>query len=334
MLRTRLTRRILAYFMAVLCTTALAASVLAYAQGYPSKPVRIIVPWPAGGNIDGVVRVISPRLAEGLGQQLVVDNRAGASGMIGSELAARAAPDGYTLLVDNMTSHAINPSLFGKLSFDTERDFAPVRTLVTIPHVLVAHPSLPATTMKELIALARAMPGKLDYASFGAGTTSHLAGEMLKTMAQIDLVHVPYKGGPAALTDTLAGYVPLYFAGIAITIPHVSNGRLRALAVATLRRSPLMPDVPTMVEGANLAGYEVASMIAMVAPAGAPKEIVDRLNTEVTRVMQMRDVREKLAAMGLDMAEDSSPSRFPDWYRAERAKWTKVIREAGVKAEK
>lgn len=324
----------LAGFMVAVCVMMFAASLPAYAQGYPSKPVRIIVPWPAGGNIDGVVRVISPMLATGLGQQLVIDNRAGASGMIGSELVARAAPDGYTLLVDNVTSHAINPSLFGKLPFDTARDFVPIRMMVTIPHILVAHPSLPVTTMKGLIALAKTMPGKLDYASFGAGTTSHLAGEMLKIMAKIDIVHVPYKGGPAALTDTLAGYVPLYFAGIAITIPHVNSGRLRALAVLTLKRSPLMPDVPTMAEGANLPGYEVASMIAMLAPAGTPKAVIHRLNADVARVLQVRDAREKLAAMGLDMAEDGSPSRFPGWYQNERAKWTNVIRVAGIKAEK
>ncbi len=311
-----------------------AANGSAWAQAYPVRPVRIIIPWPAGGNIDAAVRVVTPKLAESFGQQFVIDNRAGAGGMIGSELASKASPDGYTLLVDNMTSHAINPSLFGKVPFDTERDFAPVRMMVTIPHILVAHPSLPAKTIKELIALARARPGELNYASFGAGTTSHLAGEMFKMMTQVNLVHVPYKGGPPALTDTVAGQVPLYFAGIAITIPYVNSGRLRALAVTTLERSPSLPQVPAMAEVADLTGYEVASVITMVAPAGTSKQIIERLSAETARVLQMRDVAEKIAAMGLDRIPDGAPGRFPGWYRSEREKWAKVIREAGIKGEK
>lgn len=306
----------------------------AWAQAYPARPVRIVIPWPAGGNIDAAVRVLTPKLAESFAQQFVIDNRAGAGGMIGSELASKAPPDGYTLLVDNMTSHAINPSLFGKVPFDTARDFAPVRMMITIPHILVAHPSLPAKTMKELIALARARPGELNYASFGAGTTSHLAGEMFKMMTHVSLVHVPYKGGPPALTDTVAGQVPLYFAGIAITIPYVNSGRLRALAVTTLERSPILPQIPTMAEAAGLTGYEVASVITMVAPAGTSKEIIERLSAETARVLQMRDVAEKIAAMGLDRVSDGAPGRFPAWYRSEREKWAKVIREAGIKGEK
>jgi tripartite-type tricarboxylate transporter receptor subunit TctC len=303
-------------------------------QNYPSKPIRVIVPWPGGGNIDAAVRVISPKLAQSLGQQFVIDNRPGAGGMIGSELAARAAPDGYTLLAENMTSHAINPPLYGKLPFDTERDYAPIRMMVTIPHILVAHPSLPAKNMKELIALAKARPGELNYASFGAGTTSHLAGEMLKIMTHINIVHVPYKGGPAALTDTIAGNVPLYFTGIAITIPYVNSGRLRALAVLTLARSPLMPNVPTMVEAANLPGYEVASRIVMVAPTGTPKNVLERLSNAVAGALQAQDVRQKIAAMGLEIVSDGAPEHFLPWFQSERAKWTKVIREAGIRAEK
>jgi tripartite-type tricarboxylate transporter receptor subunit TctC len=301
---------------------------------YPTKPIRVIVPWPAGGNIDAVARVLTARLTAGLGQQLVIENRAGAGGMIGSEVVARAAPDGYTVLVDNMTSHATNPSLFGQLPFDTERDFTPVRMMVTIPHVLVAHPSLPAKTMKELIAFAKSRAGRLDYASYGSGTASHLAGEMLKIRTHIDIVHIPYKGGPAALNATVAGEVPLYFLGIAITVPYVNSGRLRALAVTTLARTQLMPGVPTMVEAAELPGYEVAPLVAMMAPAATPKEIVFRLSNEIAKVMQMQDVKDSFSAMGLEGAEDRSPSRFPAWYRAEVAKWTKVIRDVGIKAER
>ena len=233
-----------------------------------------------------------------------------------------------------MTSHAINPALYGKLPFDTEHDYAPIRMLVTIPHILVAHPSLPAKTMKELIALARARPGVLNYASFGAGTTSHLAGEMLKMMTHINMVHVPYKGGPAALTDTIAGNVPLYFAGIAITIPYIHNGRLRGLAVLTLKRSPLLPNVPTMAESANLPGYEVASRITMVAPAGTSKFIIERLSSATAKALQAHDVDQKIAAMGLDLVSEGEPERFVPWFRTESAKWTRVIREAGIRAER
>lgn len=307
----------------------------AWAQkNYPTKPIRVIVPWPGGGNIDAAVRVVTPRLAESLGQQVLVDNRPGAGGMIGSELAAKAVPDGHTLLADNMTSHAINPALYGKLSFDTERDYAPIRMMVTIPHILVAHPSLPAKTMKELIALAKGRPGELNYASFGAGTTSHLAGEMVKIMTHIKLVHVPYKGGPPAMTDTIAGNVPLNFTGIAITIPYVNSARLRALAVLGLTRSPLLPTVPTMAEAANLPGYEVDSRIVMVAPAGTPKNTQDRLSEVASGALQASDIKQKITAMGLEVVSDGAPEHFKPWFQSERAKWTKVIREAGIRVEK
>lgn len=303
-------------------------------QKYPVKPVRVIVPAPAGGNIDEFARVLCAKLSEILGHQVVIDNRPGAGNTIGAAMAAKAAPDGYTLLVDNMTSHTFNPALYGKLPFDTERDFTAVRMLVTIPHILVTHPSLPARTMKELIAFAKAHPGQLNYASYGAGTTSHLAGELLRIMAHVDIVHVPYKGGPAALTDTIAGSVPMYFSGIAIAVAYVKNGRLRAPAVLTLARSPLLPEVPTMAEAANLPTFEVASRIAMMAPAGTAKEIVAQLGDAAARVLRDRDVSQKVAGGGFDMVGDGSADGFPAWFAAEREKWVKVIREAGIRMER
>lgn len=315
---------------AVFCAALCCAAAYAQPEKYAVRPVRVIVPWPAGGNIDELVRVLGPKVTEAIGQQLVIENRPGAGGIIGSATAAKAAPDGYTLLVDNLTSHAINPALYGKLPFNTERDFVPIRMMVIIPHILVAHPSLPAKNMKELIALAKAKPGQLDFASFGAGTTSHLAGEMLNMMAHIDLVQVPYKGGPAALADTLAGNVPLNINGIAITIPYVKSGRLRGLAVMTLHRSPLLPDVPTMQEAANLPGFEVASRICMMAPKGTPQAIVDKLSDAMAKALEDPAAKQRLLGMGLEEVRDGAPQAFLPWFHAEQAKWTKVIRETHI----
>lgn len=321
--------------MAAACVAAIGGPASAWAQkSYPMKTVRVIVPWPGGGNIDAAVRAITPRISEPLGQPFIIDNRPGAGGVVGSELAARAAPDGYTLLAENMTSHAINPLLYGKLSFDTERDFAPIRMMVTIPHILVAHPSLPAKTVKELVALARARPGELNFASFGAGTTSHLAGAMINIMTKIDLVHVAYKGGPPAMADTIAGHVPLNFTGIAITIPHVKSGRLRALAVLGLTRSPLLPDVPTMAEASGLPGYEVDSRIVLMSPGATPREAIDRLSQTVAAALKAGDVQQRITDMGLEIVQDSAPEQFLPWFRAEREKWTRVIREANVRVER
>jgi len=297
---------------------------------YPSKPLRIVVGFPPGGNSDFVARAVGRGLGELWGQQVIVDNRPGAGGNVAAEIVAKAPPDGHTLLL-GVFAHAVNPSLYAKLPFDALRDFAPVILCASSANILVVHPSLPAKTVRELIALAKAKPGAITYASAGNGTASHLAGELLKMRAGIDIVHVPYRGTGLAHTDLMGGRVTMFFAAMAGTLPSVQAGRLRALGVTTIKRWPGAPNVPTMVE-AGMPGFEVNSWSGLLVPAGTPKEIVVRLNTEVARILRSPETAERLYSFGAE-AIDNTPEEFAAYISAEFVKWAKVVKAAGLRAE-
>ena len=293
------------------------------AQIYPSRPIRWIVPFTAGGPGDGVLRIIAPKLSEVLGQQVVVDNRGGANGIVGTEVVKHAAPDGYTLLLAS-AAFSINATLYPNLPYDSTNDFAPVSTICFGPGLLVVHPSLPVKTLADLIALAKAKPGSLSYASSGTGAPSHLAIELIKTMTGIDMVHVPYRSMAPGITELLGGHVQLSIPTISVAVPHVKAGKLRALGVTSAQRSPAMPEVPTIAE-VGLPGYEASNWYAVLAPARTPAEIVGKINTELNRILQMADVRDRLAFLGLD-ARGMTPDEFGTFMKTEIAKWAKVIK--------
>ena len=303
----------------------------AQAQTYPTRPVRLIVPFAAGGILDIVSRAISEPLGTSLGQQVVVDNRGGAAGLIGTEIAARAAPDGHTLVTGHIGTHAINVSLYPKLAYDPVKDFAPITMAAAFPLALMVHPALPAKSISELIALAKAKPGQLNFASAGSGSPTHMAGEMLKTMARIDIVHVPYKGNAGAINDLLAGRVQMFFSNLVTAMPHARAGKLRAIAVTTKKRSPQAPEVPAIAEG-GLPSYEVTNWIGLFAPAGTPRTIVARLNREIVTVLSASEMKERFRTQGVDLVS-STPEEFGAFIRAEISKWSRVVKESGAKPE-
>lgn len=313
-----------------LTATLLAAAAAAGAQQYPNKPVRLIVPFAAGGSTEVLARVIAQKLTEGWGQPVVVDIRPGAGGTIGADIAARAAPDGYTLVMVAI-GHAVNPTLYRKLPYDTERDFAPITLVANVTNALVVHPSVPASSVGELIALAKAKPGQLNYASGGAGSGAHLAAELFKWMAQVNIMHVPYKGVGQAVTDLLGGQMHIMMSTLPVVIQHVKSGRLRGLAVTTKTRSPTAPELPTIAE-AGLPGYEMSQWFGLLAPAGTPQIVLGKLNREVAAVLGQRDVRERLAAQGAE-ATSNTPEEFARHIRSEIIKWAKVIKESGTRAD-
>jgi tripartite-type tricarboxylate transporter receptor subunit TctC len=302
---------------------------LAQAQSYPSRPIRYIVPQAPGGSSDTLARVLTQRVAQGLGQQIVIDNRPGATGVIGGELAARANPDGYTLL-QVATSHATNPAMQARLPYDTLRDFAPISLLSQQPNVFLVHPSVPVRNVKELITYAKSKPGQLNYASSGTGGSQHLAGELLKSMAGIDITHVPYKGSPPALVDVIAGRVPLMSSTMPPALPQIKSGKVRAIAVTSAKRSPALPDVPTVAES-GLPGYEAIAWQGLVAPAGTPKPVISRLNAEFVNALKQPEIVAKLNEQGFETVA-STPEWFAQYTRTEIAKWSKVIKGAGIKA--
>jgi tripartite-type tricarboxylate transporter receptor subunit TctC len=302
----------------------------ALAQSYPTKPVRFIVTFPPGGTVDITARILQPQLSESLGQPVVIENRGGAGGAVGTEAAARSAPDGYTFLY-TLSSHTINP-FFYKLNYDVERDFAPVSLVVSVPQLIAAHPNAPAKTLRELVAAARERPGFYAYASPGSGTPGHIAAELLKRRAGIDMVHVPYKGGGPALADTMAGQVPFLFLTAPAGLPSVRSGRLRALAVTTRKRTASAPDIPTVAEELNLPDYEVDSWCAMFAPAKTPAAIVARMQKDIARVVHLPEVKQKLIEQGADPV-GSSPEELGRVVKSELKSWAAVIRDAGIKPE-
>lgn len=314
----------------IVLALAAAGPQTAPAQSYPAKAVRIVVPFPPGAGADIVTRLIAVKLGSAFGQQFVVDNRAGAAGHIGAEVAAHAAPDGYTLL-STPASIVISRSLYPKLNYDIEKDLDPVALIASAPFVLVVHPSLPVRNVKELIALARAKPGELYFASTGNGGTPHLATEIFKMQAKIDIVHVPYKGTPPAVTDLLSGQVQLMFANTLSVLPHVRSGRLRALAISSSKRSAAAPELPTVAES-GMPGFDVSTWFGMLAPRGTPKEIIDRLDGEVRKIIQMADVRARLISQGADPI-GSTPEEFRTYLKSELVKWEKAVKAVGVRIE-
>ncbi len=301
------------------------------AQSWPAKPIRIISPYPPAGANDLLARIIAPKLSEQLGQPVVVENRAGATGNIGAELVAKAPADGYTLLMGQAGNLTINISLMAKIPFDPVRDFSPVTMVASTPNVLVVHPSLPVRTVKDLIALAKAKPGQINYATSGIGSPGHLAAELLNKSAGIRLVHIPYKGAAPALLDVVAGNAHLYFTSAVSAQPFIPSGRLRMVAVASAKRSPSLPEVPTVAE-AGFPEFDVSSWWGVVAPASTPREVVIRLQTEIHRVIALPEIRAKLAEQSLDIATNT-PEQFAAYIKSETAKWAKLIREVGVKPE-
>ena len=316
---------------AVPCAALLMAGTsCAFAQQYPVKPIRLLIGFAAGGPSDVTARTISQKLTEKWGQPVIVDIRPGAGGNIATEIAAKAPPDGYTLLIPAF-AHAVNPLLYSKLPFDAVKDFAPILLLASIANLLVVHPSIPAHSVKELIAFAKARPNQLVYGSAGSGTASHFAGELLNMMGGIKVTHIPYKGLAPAHTEVIGGQLSLMFDGIVTGLPAVKAGRLRALAVTTLKRWQGAPDIPTMSE-AGLAGFEVNSWFGLLAPAGTPREIVLRLNSEVSRALHEPDARERLYSIGAEPMSNT-PEEFAAYINAEMVKWSKVIKAAGIRVD-
>ncbi len=318
----RIVHAIAAFGLTVAATCAAAAA-------YPVKPLRLIVPYPPAGPTDLIARTINVRLAERLGQPVVVDNRAGADAVIGAEIAAHAPADGYTLLVATVTTLVVNPLTKAKLPYDAERDFAPVSMLAAQPYVLAVHPSLPINSVAQLVAYAKANPGKLNFGSANVSGSAHLAAEMLKQLAGIDVLHVPYRGTAPALTDLIAGRVSFMFTGISTARPLAVSGRLRVLAVSTEKRSPAMPEVPTVAE-AGVPGYATTGWNSLVAPSGTPRTVVDRLNAVVRAIMNSGEVRERLTQQGIDV-EAGTPEDLARFIKAERVRLTKLIAAIGLK---
>jgi len=302
----------------------------AAAQSFPAKPVRIIVAFPPGGGTDIVARTMGPRLTEIWGQPVVVENRAGASGVIGTEVAARSAPDGYTLFMGTLGNFTANQYLYPKMPVDPLRDFAPLTQVVAVHFVMIAHPSLPAKSVKELIALAKARPGQINYSSSGAGGAPHLGVELFKSMTGVNLVHIPYKGSGPSFVDLLAGQVTLTCDSLLQSLPYIKAGRLRALGVLGSKRTALLPDVPTV--GETVRGYDLTNWFGLAAPAATPRELVNRIYGDLSKVMQQADFRERISKMGADVV-GSTPDQFGAFMKSESAKWGKVIREANIKAE-
>ncbi|MCE9642299.1 MAG: tripartite tricarboxylate transporter substrate binding protein, partial [Betaproteobacteria bacterium] len=294
-------------------------------------PVRVITPFTAGSAIDTLARVLGQKMGDGWGQQVVIDNRIGANGIIGTEAAAKAPPDGYTIHLGNISTLAVNPHLYLKLPYDALRDFVPITLAATIPVVLVVHPSLPVKSVKELIALAKARPGQLNYASGGTGSAQHLPMEMLRVESGINIVHVPYKGLGPAFSDVLGGQVPMMFTGVSNVVPHMKTGRLRVLAIGSPKRSPTLPEVPTVAE-AGVAGFDFDSWTGYLAPAGTPKELIVKLHADITRTLGLPEVKDKLTTLGFDLA-GGTPDAFATLIKNDIARFGKLIKAAGIQAE-
>lgn len=320
-------RVLISSFMSIFFVVAVQSG-SALGQGFPTKPVRFVVPFPAGGSVDMVARVLGQKLSSTWGQQILVDNRAGANGTIATGYVAKSAPDGYTILMA-FSSHAINPNLYENLPYDAQRDFAPITQIASVPNILVVHPSLPVKSVKELIALAKANPSRISYASSGSGSPAHISAELFKEMAGVDLLHVAYKGGPPHIISVISGETGLVFTTVFLALPHVKSGKMRAIAVTSLKRSGVLPEVPTVSD--TLPGYESGSWYGMLGPAAIPKNLVELLHGDVVRVLQMPDVREYLLSQGAEPI-GNKPEEFSLLIANEIVKWGKLLKAKGAKA--
>ena len=316
--------------------TLLIQGATAYAQptsgaGYPNRPIRLIVPLAPGGGTDTVGRLVAARLSEGLGQQIVVDNRGGGGGVVGTDMVAKATADGYTLLMGSITTNAVNPVLYKKLPYDHIRDFAAISMIGTVPNVLVVHASMPVKSVKEFLAHARANPGKISYGSSGIGSATHLSMALISSMTSISMLHVPYKGAGAAVADVLGGQLQALCSSLAGLLPHIKSGRVRALGVTTTKRNPQLPDIATLAES-GLPGYEVTIWYGLFAPGKTPATIIARLNTETAKALNSADLKERLTLQGLDVGS-STADELTAFVKAETVKWAKVVKESGAQAE-
>lgn len=318
------------FHLALFAACAVFATSPALPQTYPVKPVRVIVPFPPAGAADLLTRTLGQKLGEAWGQQLVVDNRPGVGGNLGLEIAAKAPPDGYTAVMAPVTTNAIGMSTYAKLGYNLERDLAPVSLVGNVPHILVSHPTLPARNVKDLIALGRARPGELNFASQGPGTLSHLEQELLKQMGGFKALHVPYKGSAPGIADLMAGHVVLFFDSIPSALPHVKSGRVRALGVASSTRSPALPDVPAI--GESVKGFEADSWFGLMVPVGTPREVIAKLNSDIQKALAGQEVKDRLLAVG-GFVTPGGPEQLATRIKADVAKWAKVVRTAGIKAE-
>jgi tripartite-type tricarboxylate transporter receptor subunit TctC len=307
------------------------ATAAAFAQTYPTRSIRLISPFAPGGGTDITSRAIAPKLTSAFGQQVIVDNRGGAGGMVGVEIAAKAPPDGYTIVIGTIGNIAVNPSLYTKMPYDPQKDLVPIGQVANALNVLVVHPSLPAKTVKEFIAIAKQRPGALNFGSSGPGATDHLAGEVFNVMAGVKMVHIPYKGGAPAMLDLVAGQVEIVFSTMATAIGAIQGNRIRAIAMTGNQRYERMPQIPTIAEG-GLKGFEVNNWYGFFAPAGTPKEIVTRLHTETAKALAMADTKTRLLDAGI-IGTSSTPEQFNAYIQAETRKWAKVIKDAGIKAD-
>ena len=323
------TRPLLAICAALSCLT-LIASASSSAQQYPNRPLRFVVPYAAGGSADIIARIVSQKMTSGLGQQIVVDNRAGAGGNIGAAFVAKAAPDGYTLLLAT-NSHAVNATLYSQVDYDLIKDFAPVSLISSTPLILVVHPSLPVRSVKDLIALARSRPGKLFFSSSGNGGSPHMAAQLFSSTADIKLVHVPYRSNTEATTDLLSGQVQLMFSPIAAVLPQIKTAKLRALGITSTRRSVIVPDVPTLAE-AGVPGYALELWNGIVAPTGTPKDIISRLHAEILKALAAPDLKERFSSQGVDPVSDT-PEEFSGYIKNELTRWRKVVKDSGARVE-
>jgi tripartite-type tricarboxylate transporter receptor subunit TctC len=315
---------------AVCAALALSAAFSATASEYPSKPIKWVVPFPPGGAMDVMARTLGEKLAQSMKKPVVIENRAGAGGVIGSGLVAKSDPDGHTLMIVSI-GHAVNPSLYPRLPYDAAKDFEPVSLVGIVPNILVVNPSIKATSVKDLIALAKAEPGKLSYASAGTGTTVHLAAELFSSIADVDIMHVPYKGSSPAVTDLIGGQVNMMFDSVSSAKPYIESGRVKALAVTTTKRSSLFPNVPTMAE-AGVKGYELSGWYAVFVPAKTPKPIVDRLHSELVKALKQPDVLQRFKSIGAEPV-GSSPDELATYMKSETARWTKVVQDRHIKAD-
>jgi len=319
-------RMLAALFLALMACTSNAQS-----QAYPSKPIKLVVPYPAGGPLDTVARLLGQKVSESVKQPVIVENKAGAGGNIGAEAVAKSPPDGYTILMGAVATHAINPTLYASIPYDAAKDFIPVTQVASTPNVLVVNPSIPANDVREFIAYAKAHPGKLNFGSGSTGSAGHLAGELFKTMAGVDMTNVQYKGAAPAMNDLIGGQIQLMFDNLASSLAQVRAGRIRALAVTTAKRSALAPDLPTIAES-GLPGFDINTWFGIFVPAGTPRAIVERLHAEFTRALAAPDVREKMLALGAEPV-GNRPEEFAAYIRSEAAKYARVIRASGAKAD-
>jgi tripartite-type tricarboxylate transporter receptor subunit TctC len=316
--------------LALTALFALSAS-CAWSQAYPTKPIRLVVPYPPGGTTDILAREVGQRLSTTLGQPVVIDNRPGAAGNIGTEHVAKSAPDGYTLLMCTVNTHAINASLYAKLPYDHVKDFTPIILVAAVPNILEVTPSLPVNTVSDLIKLAKEKPGQINFASSGSGTSIHMSGELFKTMAGVDMTHVPYKGSAPAIADLMGGQVQVMFDNLPSSLQQIKAGKLRAIAVTSAQRAPALPDIPTIAES-GLPGFEASSWFGVVAPAGTPPAIIARINADLDQWLRSSETREKLLAQGA-AAAGGTPEQFAAHIRAETEKWAKVVKVSGAKVD-